>query len=159
MLYGYGCKSAAIFNMLTDAAHTYKCHILHVVVGTCIGTLSTLGGANFNYQNMDVARTLYTSAVKKLFDQGGGSILPVAPIVPTPMSGIYLIACQPYCYCTAGVSLLYIDTNCCQHVMAAMLAIYLEPLTFSCTLQFQLICSVVIGLCILTVIDCYVFNA
>ena len=106
---------------------------------------------------MDVARTLYTSAVKKLFDQGGwGSTAPVAPIVPTPMSGIHLIACQSYYYGTAGVSLLYIDTNCCQHVMAAMLAIYLEPLTFSCTLQSQLICSVVIDLCILTVIDCYV---
>ena len=51
-------------------------------------------------------------------------------------------------YCRWCFTVIYVDPNCSQHVTAALLAVYLEPLTCSCTLQSQLICSVVIALCI-----------
>ena len=58
------------------------------------------------------------------------------------MATLLLLYCR---WCFTGI---YVDPNCSQHVTAALLAVYLEPLTCSCTLQSQLICSVVITLCI-----------
>ena len=97
MLYGYGCKSAATFNMLTHAAHTYKCHILHVVQGH--RNTFYFSVTNFSYQNMDVARTLYTSAVKKLFDQEYSPCSPHSSYtyewyIPDRMSTILLLYCR-----------------------------------------------------------------
>ena len=81
VLYSYGCKAAATFNMLTHPAHTYKCHTFHV----------------------------------------------------TWSHGNFIII-------TLQVVFIYIDPNYSQHVTAALLAVYLDPLTCSCTLQSQLIC-------------------
>ena len=57
------------------------------------------------------------------------------------MATLLLLHCR-WCF-----TVIYIEHNCSQHVTAALLAVYLEPLTCSCTLQSQLICSVVITLC------------
>ena len=44
----------------------------NTINGRGVGTLSTLGELTISYQNMDVARTGFTSVARKLWGGGGG---------------------------------------------------------------------------------------